>query len=185
MKKKLNNILKAFATGFTVVALTLLVLQFLSPITGFNIQTGWEDPNFINLDNKSAGIVYFSFVTPLLIGLIFALVQVFDDFETDISKLYKKVVRTEESNFILKTFSYALWGLAIGFVVSMFLFLLIFGTQGQFSIPLLFTANSTDSGVSGSTTLISIFTLLGFGYGSWKMSTSKAYHKLKKKHKKR
>ena len=103
----------------------------------------------------------------LFVALIFAVVQFFDDYETALHRLFKKLLTSKDTRELTTIAIYGVWGLAIGFVISMFLFAVLLGTAGSYDIPMLFSAESSSAGVVGSTTIVSLTTLLGIVYGIW------------------
>ena len=176
MKQKVWNIFKAFFTGFIVVSAVLLALQVLAPLFGVELEVGWKAT--FELEKSSRGVLYASWLAPLTVGLIFAAIQLVDDFESDLSRLYTRKVKSYEAREAVAVLWHGFLGLAVGFVVSMFLLALLSGSVGVYSIPFLLTAEAQGASVEGTTSIMTITTILGIIWGVWK-----AEHLPKKKKK--
>ncbi|MCK4327647.1 MAG: hypothetical protein KAW41_04160 [Candidatus Diapherotrites archaeon] len=166
MKKKLWNLFKAFMTGFIVVAAVLLLLQILAPVLGFELQVGWKAT--FELEKSAKGVVHASWLAPITVGLIFAAIQLVDDFESSISRQYKKRVKSRTAREAVTILWHGFWGLTIGFVMSMFLLAVLSGSSGTYSIPFFFTATAQGNAVTATTSIITICTVLGIVWGVWK-----------------
>ena len=181
MKQKIWNIFKAFMTGFIVVALVLLAMPFIAPLLGFGYEISWSF-SFI-FEKSTTPLIHVSWFAPLLVGVIFALVQFFDDFESHLSKHYRKVVKTKEMHELFVILWHGLWGLSLGFVISMFFLALIAGTEKTYIIPYLLDATAKGGSVSATTSVMTVFTILGLVWGAWKVNhlpKHKAAHKARK-----
>jgi len=178
VNKKVKNIFKAFFTGFLTVALLLLFMHIIAPTLGIKYITTFTY-NFSLAGPASGNMLYLSLMIPLIVGVIFAIVQLFEDYEGHMVMHYRKVVKTPETEEMMIIVSDTLWGMAIGFVTTMILFIYLMGKSGSYSIPYLFSATAANGTVTGSTALISIFTAIGLVYGIWKASHVKKH---KRKH---
>ena len=128
-----------------------------------------------------------SWFAPLLIGVIFAVIQFFDDFESTITKHYKKRVTKTELRELITVLWHGFWGLSLGFVISMFFLAIIAGTNKTYVIPFLFEATAEGSSVQATTSLITIFTILVLVWGIWNvnhLSKHRIAHKKRKKKRK-
>ncbi len=166
MRQKLWNMCKAFITGFIVVSIALLALNLLAPVIGLDYVIGWGET--FSLDKGAAPVVHASWLIPIIVGLLFALVQMTDDFETSLAYLHKKWLKTKQHKRLFSIAWHGVWGLALGFVVSMFIMALLVGAEGTYSIPFMLEVSATGATVTGTTTIILAFTLFGLGYGIWK-----------------
>ena len=178
MNQKTKNIFKAFFTGFLTVALLLLFMHIIAPTLGIKYITTFTY-NFSLVGPASGKMLYLSLMAPLIVGVIFAIVQFFEDYEGHMVMHYRKVVKTPETEEMMIIVSDTLWGMAIGFVTTMILFLYLMGKTGSYSIPYLFSATAANGTVTGSTALISLFTVLGLAYGIWKATHMKKHKKRK------
>ncbi|MFC2174656.1 hypothetical protein ACFLQ2_02190 [archaeon] len=166
MKQKLWNITKAFMTGFIVVAAVLLLLQIVAPALGFDLQVGWKAT--FDLEKSAEGVVHASWLAPITVGLIFAAIQLADDFESDISKYYRRTVKSYEAREAVTILWHGFWGLSIGFVISMFLLAILAGSKGTYAIPFFLTATANGNAVTATTSIITLCTVLGLIWGVWK-----------------
>ena len=166
MKKKLWNACKAFMTGFMVVAAVLLVLQIAAPALGFDLDVGWRAS--FEVEKSSKGVVYASWLAPIIVGAIFAAIQLVDDFESSISRQYKKRVKSRDAREAITVLWHGFWGLAIGFVVSMFLLAVLAGSKGTYSIPFFLDAAVEGSSVRATTSIMTVAAILGLVWGVWK-----------------
>ncbi len=168
MRQKLWNMCKAFITGFIVVSVVLLALNLLAPVMGLDYVVGWGET--FTLDKGIAPVVHVSWLIPIIIGLLFALVQMTEDFETSLAYMHKKLFKKKSHKRLFSIVWHGVWGFALGFVISMFLLALLVGAHGTYSIPFVLEVSAAGSSVTGTTTIISLFTFVGLGYGVWKTS---------------
>ncbi len=166
MGQKLINLIKAFMAGFITVAVVLWLMQLLAPLLGFGYRIGWRAT--FEISKGTAPVIYASWFAPLLVGALFALFQLVDDFEDSLRGVYRRAfTRKEEREAAIVLWNGA-WGLALGFVVSMFLLALIAGTNRIYSIPYLLDASAKGGTVHATTSIMTIFTILGLVWGLWK-----------------
>lgn len=165
MKQKAKNIFKAFITGFIMTALTIFVLSAAVPAIGLKFNIGWK-PTF-ELD-KTAGLIYASWFAPLLMGVIFAIVQFFDDFNPHIKGYSHKLVTNSDIRELIVIFWHGFWGLMLGFALTMLLMAITSGTNATYHIPYLIEITAKNGEVNGRTSIITIFTILGLLWGLWK-----------------
>ena len=141
-------------------------MHIVAPTLGIRYITTFTST--FNLSVPQSGrVLYFSLMTPILVGVLFAIVQFFEDYEGHLSRQYRKVVKTKETEEFIAIVQNTLWGTAIGFFTTMVLFIYLMGKQGTYTIPYIITVTSSEGLVSGSTTIISICTILGLLYGLW------------------
>jgi hypothetical protein len=165
MKRNVWDITKAFIIGFVVVAVVLLVLNLVAPMIGIQYDVGWGET--FSLDKGSAQVIHASWIMPIVVGVLFAVVEMFEHFESSLSKLYKQSFKTDMHKRLFAIVWHGVWGLALGFVISMFLFALLIGMHGNYSIPFLLDVSVAGSSVTGSTTIISLSIFFGLVYGVW------------------
>jgi len=166
MRQKVVNIIKAFLTGFVTVAFALLVAQVVLSFLGLRYLVGWQAT--FELEKTAVNIVHVSWFAPIIVGVIFAVIQLFDDFEGAIKKQSDKLLKDELSHELLIVASHGAWGLALGFVISMFLLAVVAGTDRSYTIPFLLQATASGSTVTATTSIITVSTVLGLLWGVWK-----------------
>ncbi len=165
MKQKAKNIFAAFMTGFIVSTLVMFVLLFLAPVLGLNFTIGWKSTFEIH---NVMGSIYMSWFAPLLIGVVFAVVQFFDDFESHIKKHSHRLITTRDTRELIVIFWHGLWGLTLGFALTMLLMTFMAGTTASYSIPFLLEAVAKNGQVTGKSSIMTVFTILGLIWGLWK-----------------
>ena len=166
MRQKFINLIKAFMAGFITVAIVLWLMQIIAPLLGFGYHIGWKAT--FEMSKSTKPIIYASWFAPILVGVIFALFQLVDDFEEALRKRYKKLFTKRDTREALVVLWNGAWGLAIGFVLSMFLLAIIAGTDGSYSIPFLFNATAHGPSVRATTSIMTLFTILSLVWGLWK-----------------
>jgi hypothetical protein len=145
----------------------------LAPSLGLSYVVGWCET--VSLEQGAAPVVHMSWLMPIVIGAIFAVVQLFEDYESSLARLYAKAFHTPDLKRLAVVVWHGLWGLALGFVVSMFFFAILIGAQGNYSIPFLMEVSASGATITGTTAIISLFTLCGVAYGAWLASREKAF----------
>ena len=166
MKQKLINIIKAFMAGFITVAAVLWLMQIIAPLLGFGYHIGWKAT--FEMSKSTTPVIHASWFAPILVGIVFALFQLVDDFEGALSKRYKKLFTKKDIREALTVLWNGAWGLAVGFVVSMFLLAIIAGTDRTYAIPYILDATAKNGTVRATTSIMTIFTILGLVWGLWK-----------------
>jgi len=161
----MKGMVKAFLVGFVSVSLIMLLLQFAGPFLGVQFTLGWN-PTFKFQKSQTLTASWF---TPILVGLLFALVEAVHQYKPLFHEKMKKKVVSERVHDLWFIIWHCLWGISIGFVGTALLFALLVGVEGSFSIPFILSAEATKSSVTGSTTLISIGGLAGLVYGIVKL----------------
>ncbi len=165
MKKETKNILKAFLTGFVTISAIMILMQVLSPLLG--LEVGFST-SFTLGKLQAQKVLTLSLFAPIVVGLIFALVQFVEHYQSKLAEFYHRFMKTEEAKEIESVAVHGVYGAVTGFIMISLLLMLLVGVEGSYSIPFLFKASAEESSVTGSTTVISITTVIGMIYGYWK-----------------
>lgn len=166
MRRKIVNLIKAFMAGFITVAVVLWLMQLIAPLIGFGYKIGWKAT--FEMSKSTFPVIYASWFAPILVGLIFALFQLVDDFEDALRRRYRQLFSKQDTREAVAVLWNGAWGLAIGFVLSMFLLAIIAGTDRTYTIPYLLDATAKGGTVRATTSIMTLFTILGLVWGLWK-----------------
>ncbi|MBN3037029.1 MAG: hypothetical protein JW834_01145 [Candidatus Diapherotrites archaeon] len=174
MNRDVFRLVYAFAQGFVLTALIMLAMQVLVPVFGFHYAVGWRFG--LELSGESSNVLYLSFLTPFIIGAVFVIAQAVEDYRSSAKKRYESLLKSEDTREFMTVMVRALLGMALGFVISMFLSTYLLRVEGISSLPFVFDV-MRGGAVRVHSAIISLTTLLGLLYGLLSLTASRKRRK--------